>query len=228
MTAETEAILGEIRAALPDAAVTLLKNPGPAAQHSLLVGNDDLLRVAGFLREKLAFDLLANVTGVDWPDAKKADAVAGGGDHRSPSAQEQPMPDTCVDHQSPQGFLETVYHFYSTTRCVGPLVLRARTADRAENTAIPSLVSIYRSAEFQEREIYDLFGIRFTGHPDLRRILMWDEFVDHPMRKDYIAPDDYEYEPTPHGDVLEKAKKHYPASETQDFKTQDAREEPVG
>ena len=73
-----------------------------------------------------------------------------------------------------------------------------------------SLTSIWRSAEFQEREIYDLYGIHFEGHPDLRRILMWDEFNDFPMRKDYREPDDYEYEPTPHGDVLEKAKQHYP------------------
>jgi len=200
--AETEAILAEIRAALPDAAVTLLKNPGPAAQHSLLVGNDDLLRVAGFLRETLAFDLLSNLTGVDWPDAKKADAVACGGDHRSPQETETPMP----------GFLEAVYHLYSTTKRIGPLVLRARTVDRDQQNQIPSLVSLFRSAEFQEREIFDLYGIVFTGHPDLRRILMWDEFVDHPMRKDYVAPDDYEYEPTPHDAVLEKAKKHYPAN----------------
>jgi NADH-quinone oxidoreductase subunit C len=91
-------------------------------------------------------------------------------------------------------------------------VLRCRTADRADHAVIPSVVSVYRSAEFQEREIYDLFGIVFTGHPDLRRILMWDEFTDHPMRKDYVAPDDYQYEPTPHDDVLEKAKRHYPAA----------------
>lgn len=193
MTAE--AILGEILEALPGAYVMLLKNPGPAAQHSLLVGNGDLLRVAAFLRETLAFDFLSNVSGVDWPDAKKADAVSVSEGEGSPEG----------------GFLEVVYHFYSTSKRTGPLVLRARTADRDQQVQIPSLVSVFRSAEFQEREIFDLYGIEFTGHPDLRRILMWDEFVDHPMRKDYVPPDDYEYEPTPHDAVLEKARKHYPA-----------------
>ena len=89
----------------------------------------------------------------------------------------------------------------------GPIVIRMRTDDRAEGTRLPSLTPICRSAEFQEREIFDLYGVRFDGHPDLRRILMWDEFEDYPMRKDYREPDDYEYEPTPHDDVLEKAKR---------------------
>jgi len=91
----------------------------------------------------------------------------------------------------------------------GPVVVRLRTKDRAEGAPLPSLTPVWRSAEFQEREIYDLYGIHFEGHPDLRRILMWDEFTDFPMRKDYREPDDYEYEPTPHDDVLEKAKQHY-------------------
>ena len=91
------------------------------------------------------------------------------------------------------------------------MIVRLRTKDRVKGTPLPSLTPIWRSAELQEREIYDLYGIRFTGHPDLRRILMWDEFEDHPMRKDYVQPDDFEYEPTPHDDVLERAKAHYPA-----------------
>ena len=88
----------------------------------------------------------------------------------------------------------------------GPVILRLRTANRADQTHVPSLTPVWRGAEFQEREAYDLFGILFDGHPDLRRILMWDEFKDYPMRKDYVEPDDYEYEPTAHDEVLEKAK----------------------
>jgi NADH-quinone oxidoreductase subunit C len=93
----------------------------------------------------------------------------------------------------------------------GPVVLRLRTENRTDQTHLPSLTPLWRGAEFQEREIYDLYGVIFDGHPDLRRILMWDEFVGFPMRKDYVAPDDYEYEPTPHDEVLDAAKKHYPA-----------------
>jgi NADH-quinone oxidoreductase subunit C len=104
------------------------------------------------------------------------------------------------------GYLEAVYHLYSMEKKHGPLVLRLRTGDRTGEVALPSLTPVWRSAEFQEREIFDLYGIVFEGHPDLRRILMWDEFEDHPMRKDYVEPSDYEYEPTPHDAVLEKAK----------------------
>ncbi len=92
----------------------------------------------------------------------------------------------------------------------GPLVLRQRTENRSEKARAASLTPVWRGAEFQEREVFDLYGVVFDGHPDLRRILMWDGFQDFPMRKDYVEPDDYEYEPTPHAKVLEKARKHYP------------------
>ena len=84
-----------------------------------------------------------------------------------------------------------------------------RTKDRSHAVHLPSLTPVWRSADFQEREIFDLFGIVFDGHPDLRRILMWPEFTDHPMRKDYVEPDDYEYEPTAHDDVLRKTTRHH-------------------
>lgn len=202
MKPDMDAILARLREALPGATVELRRNPGPSGQHSLLVEAARLPEVCRFLHDELHFDYLSNVTGIDWPDPALADKVAvAEGEKESGDQEETPKP---------EGFLEVVYHLYSHPDRVGPLVLRVRTTDRAENVEIPSVVPIYRSAEFQEREIYDLFGVRFTGHPDLRRILMWDEFVDHPMRRDYVAPDDFEYEPTPHDEVLERAKAHYP------------------
>jgi NADH-quinone oxidoreductase subunit C len=111
------------------------------------------------------------------------------------------------------GYLEAVYHLYSIEQREGPVVLRMRTEDRAERVHVPSLTPIWRSGEFQEREAYDLFGIIFDGHPDLRRLLMWEGFEDHPMRRDYVDPDDYEYEPTAHDEVLKRAQAHRPAEE---------------
>jgi NADH-quinone oxidoreductase subunit C len=104
--------------------------------------------------------------------------------------------------------LEAVYHLYSVALKHGPLVIRMRTVNRTDQVELPSLTPVWRSAEFQEREIFDLFGIVFAGHPDLRRILMWDDFKDHPMRRDYVEPDDFEYEPTAHDEVLKRAQEH--------------------
>lgn len=82
-----------------------------------------------------------------------------------------------------EGKLEAVYHFYSISRGGGALVLKAQT--NRDDPVIPSLVPIFPGADFQEREAFDLFGIRFQGHPDMRRILTWDGFNGHPMRKDW-------------------------------------------
>jgi NADH-quinone oxidoreductase subunit C len=104
------------------------------------------------------------------------------------------------------GVIEVVYHLYSVALKHGPMVLKARAPRELEQCRLPSLTPVWRGCEFQEREAYDLFGVKFDGHPDLRRILMWDEFTDHPMRKDYVPPADYEWEPTPHDDTLQRAK----------------------
>jgi len=104
--------------------------------------------------------------------------------------------------------LEAVYHLYSVAKIHGPVVIRMHTVNRTDQVELPSLTPIWRSAEFQEREIFDLYGIVFTGHPDLRRLLMWEGFKDHPMRKDYVEPDDFEYEPTAHDEVLKRAEAH--------------------
>ncbi|MCK5922660.1 MAG: NADH-quinone oxidoreductase subunit C, partial [Methylococcales bacterium] len=84
------------------------------------------------------------------------------------------------------GKLEAVYHIYSIEQGGGPVVLHVQV-DRDEAT-IPSLVPVWPGADFQEREAWDLMGIHFAGHPDLRRILTWDGFVGHPLRKDWKEP----------------------------------------
>ena len=92
---------------------------------------------------------------------------------------------TAVDYL-PDGKMEVVYHVYKTTGGSG-LVFKVQVP-RMDPVEIPSVVSIFPGAELQEREAWDLFGIKFTGHPDLRRILMWEGFAGHPMRKDWHEP----------------------------------------
>lgn len=207
-----EQIKTRIEAAVPGASVEIVPNGSTAGQPSLLVDNARALAVARFLREdaSLRLDYASNVTGVDWLDTvvqekRKVKQVIDG--------MEREIEQT-TEHKRP-GYLEAVYHLYSMELKHGPIILRLRTANRTDDARVPSLTPVWRGAEFQEREAYDLFGITFEGHPDLRRILMWDEFKNYPMRKDYTAPDDYEYEPTPHDDVLEKTKRHYPRSPQQ-------------
>jgi NADH-quinone oxidoreductase subunit C len=200
-----EQIKSRVEVTLPAAKIEIIANPGPANQPSLLLDNNHAVAVARFLRDDdaLRMDFCSNVTGVDWLDrtikkTAKVKKLVEGVEKEVSETTEEFLP----------GYLESVYHLYSITHKHGPVIVRMRAMDRA-NARLPSLTPIWRSAEFQEREVFDLYGIHFDGHPDLRRILMWDEFADHPMRKDYREPDDYEYEPTPHDDVLEKAKRHY-------------------
>ncbi len=81
------------------------------------------------------------------------------------------------------GYFEVVYHLYSMAKQVGPLVLKVRA--EKEDPVVPSLVSVWPGANFQEREVYDLMGIRFSAHPNLKRILLWEGYQGHPLRKDY-------------------------------------------
>jgi NADH-quinone oxidoreductase subunit C len=163
--------------------------------------------VARFLRDdpQLQLDYCSNVTGVDWLDQVFPEKVRV---RRLVDGVEREFEDT-VERQRP-GCLEVVYHLYSMALKHGPVILRQRTAGRADPVCVASLTPVWRACELQEREVFDLFGIHFEGHPDLRRILMWEGFKDHPMRKDYVEPDDYEYEPTAHDAVLEKARRHWP------------------
>jgi len=169
-----------------------------------LLNTEHAVAVAKFLRDdpQLRLDYASNVTGVDWLDTVLKEKVKV---KKVIEGVEKEI-DELIEKKRP-GYLEAVYHLYSMELKHGPVIIRMRTENRADKIHLPSLTPIWRGCEFQEREIFDLYGIIFDGHPDLRRILMWDGFQDHPMRKDYVEPDDYEYEPTAHDDVLEKAKK---------------------
>lgn len=129
---------------------------------ALFVEPKDVVAVCRCLKEneRFAMDYLANLTAVDYPP----DPAAGG-----------------------TGRMDVVYHLCSMTQKHGPLTLKVKLP-RA-NPTVASVTPIWRGAEFQEREAYDLFGVVFEGHPDLRRILLWEGFAGHPMRKDYVPED---------------------------------------
>ena len=89
---------------------------------------------------------------------------------------------TAVDYLGEEPRFEMVYHFYSVA---GNCRLRIKARVPEEPAEIDSLVAVYASANWMEREVWDLYGIRFKGHPDLRRILLYEQFEGHPLRKDY-------------------------------------------
>lgn len=205
-----------IEAAVPGAAVEIVSNPSVSGQHSLRLAPACAFEVARFLRDdaELALDFLSNVTGIDWPDKVIVEKVKVTNQIvKTVDGVEKTVEETVEENRKrfEPGYLEAVYHLYSVAKKHGPVVLRMRTVNRADEVELPSLTPIWRAAEFQEREIFDLYGIVFTEHPDLRRLLMWDGFKDHPMRRDYREPDDFEYEPTAHDEVLKRTQEHQAA-----------------
>jgi NADH-quinone oxidoreductase subunit C len=201
-----EQIKDRITTSISGVGIEIIPNDIVPMQRSLLLSKDHAVRVAEFLRDdpQIRLDYVSNVTGVDWLDSTVKEKLKV----KKVVQNVETEVDEIVERKKP-GYLEAVYHLYSMVQKHGPIILRLHTGNRSDDVHLPSLTPVWRGAEFQEREIFDLYGIVFDGHPDLRRILMWDGFLDHPMRKDYEEPDDYEYEPTPHDDVLEKAKRHH-------------------
>jgi len=140
-----------------------------------VVAPSDLLEVARFLRDdsRLRFDLLNCISGVDYlePDAKKA-----------PKAGFEPH-------------VEVVYHLQSFAqrhRFVLKVILPRWKDDKpGELPEVPSVTPLWRATDWHEREVYDLSGVWFTGHPNLTRILLSEDWVGHPLRKDYEFPLEY-------------------------------------
>ena len=89
---------------------------------------------------------------------------------------------TCVDYAAGEGRFELVYHLYSLSRNVR---LRIKASVPAGDPAVESLVGLWKNADWLEREVYDMFGVRFDGHPYLRRLLTYEGFEGHALRKSY-------------------------------------------
>ena len=109
----------------------------------------------------------------------------------NPEYQMDYISNLCAVDYLKENYIEVIYHLYSIKNKTGPIILKVRT-DR-QDCVVPSATPLFRGAEFQEREAFDLYGVRFEGHPDLRRILMWEGFEGYPMRKDYIREDEDRY-----------------------------------
>jgi NADH-quinone oxidoreductase subunit C len=88
---------------------------------------------------------------------------------------------TAVDYYS---YFEVIYQLTSLEHN-HTVVIKTRCYGR-ENPAVPSVIGLWQGADFQEREIYDLMGIEFEGHPNMKRIFLWEGFPGHPLRKDYL------------------------------------------
>jgi NADH-quinone oxidoreductase subunit C len=183
-----EDIRARLQEEIPGCQVVLVVNGSPSAQNSLLIDRQHGLEAARVLRG-LELDFCSNVTAVDWPervqtDKVKTKQVVDGVEKETEQTVKTTIP----------GYLEVIYHLFSISKKEGPVAIRMRTGNRTGDVTVPSLTPVWRSAEFQEREAFDLYGIVFEGHPDLRRILMWEGFTDYPMRKDYVPPPDDDLE----------------------------------
>ena len=157
-------------------------------QETVVIARDALLEVARFLRDdpSLACDVLMDVTAVDY--LKFGKTLSSSPTLATPS----PLPyfmnakptterwERLVSNDEYR--FEVVYHCYSTMHNHR---LRVKIPLLSSNPTVASLTGLWASANWFEREVWDMFGITFTGHPNLRRILMYEEFKGYPLRKDY-------------------------------------------
>ncbi len=125
------------------------EKPDFLSTNDTVIVAERLLDVAKYMRDRLGYTYLSDITVVDFLD---------------------------------DGLLELVYRFYHLDG-EGELVIKVRVP--RDKPVVPSLTPIWPGANFHEREGFDLFGVHFVGHPNLKRLYMWDEFKGHPMRKDF-------------------------------------------
>jgi len=151
------------------------------------IAREHILEVAQILRDapEFVFDLLLDVTAVDYlgqPDEFETKLEVWDRNRAVMRRQPQRRHELVLPPRGPHPRFAIVYHLTSTTR-LHSLRIKCRVPE--EDPTIASVTSLWPGANWLERETFDLYGIRFTGHPDLRRIYLYDEFQGHPLRKDY-------------------------------------------
>ena len=135
--------------------------------------------VCGLLRTRFSFDYLDVVTAVDWPGSA------------APAAAPAPAAPAAAPTAAGRGVFELVYIVSSLSAGI-KICLRCEIP-REDPASVPSLHGIFMAADWQEREVFDLFGIQFEGHPNLKKILTAEGQQGHPLRKDYVhVPDAYD------------------------------------
>ena len=179
---DTASLIQAVKDRFPNAVTASHSYRGDA---TVIVGRESLLEVARTLKEDPAFQMnfLMDLTAVDFSSfgTKRSPAFfANSGVAVSPSA-EIPDQDPWPGPPGSARFV-VVYHFFSL-----PLKHRLRLEVPVEeaDAEVDSLSSLWAGADWLEREVWDMFGIRFRGHQNLKRILLYEEFVGHPLRKDY-------------------------------------------
>ena len=195
MTSETLSVSALVQQRFPQ---WVLATHAYRGQDTVIVNRDGLLDGCRWLRDEpaTAFDVLMDLSCVDYLTFGKRLESAPRLSTPSPLPYfMQPKPSSekweRLPAQNATGSVrpggsdyrfEVVYHFYSLAENHR---LRLKVPVSAEDPVVPSLTGLWKSADWFEREVWDMFGIRFTGHPNLTRILMYEPFEGHPLRKDY-------------------------------------------
>ncbi len=161
------------------------------------VARENILEVARILRDspELAFNMLLDVTAVDYlgqPDDFQTQLEVWDRNRAVFRRRPQWRHKLVLPERGPLPRFAVVYHLLSTT-LLHRLRIKCRVPE--DDPTIASVTPVWAGANWLERETYDLYGIRFTGHPDLRRIYLYEEFVGHPLRKDYEKHDEQPIQP---------------------------------
>jgi NADH-quinone oxidoreductase subunit C len=144
---------------------------------TVLLRREGLVAVMTFLRDELDFRLPLDVTCVDRMLLGEKPV-----DRTPPLMPGNVTVDPCPPPGAVRERFEVVYHLRSMTRHA---VVRLKVRVEEDDAVVPTVTGVFKGLNWFEREVFDMFGVRFEGHPDLRRILLYPEFQGHPLRKDY-------------------------------------------